>query len=136
MANPLETPQINEFGACLRRPSRKLNMPAFQVDRLDEDGPQPGVQGEFTALHDRARLDGKIPLTIPAVVRHVVGTPVHLIGVGSLASWTFASIGPYLRFKPLLCGFFRRVQECEFSQADTFSLGASGCFACHDLLLF
>ena len=28
MDNPLEIPQINKFGACLRRPSRKLNMPA------------------------------------------------------------------------------------------------------------
>lgn len=87
----------------------------FETGGFQEDRPCPFLERDFTALQCGSRLNGEVPFAIPAPVRHLVGVPADLVGVGAPASWAGAPILPDHGFKPLQCGFLIREPLCKFN---------------------
>ena len=83
-------------------------------------------------MHGRARFDGEVAFTRSAPVRHVVFVvALDLIGVGSIASGTSASVGPSLGFKPLPCSLFIGKGLIKLVVGHALSVCTSGSCVCH-----
>ena len=97
-----------------------------------ENEPRRRKEGELTAMHGHARFDGEVAFTRSAPVRHVVFVVfLDLIGIGSIASGTSASVGPSLGLKPLSCGLFIGKGLIKLVVGHAFSVCTPGSCVCH-----